>query len=698
MNQRKFIKFSYLYVVLAIAASSIPLEALSKNYSLRVNNYSKNLFQSNLVQKEKYAFENSYIIAQKIYPGIKTNVKSDSVEIEIFNLNENVKIPKSFLSRNDNSWIGILDIDTSMEKDFPPTSLSLNEVGIKSIDLYKDPNTQLLNIKAVADESFTLEKPFLEYQENKIKIIFKSPINKLLANQASNKEYEKDKSINSKKVFNNVESILINTKGYVKISGPEVSLTLKDADPKDVLMSLAKLGEYGFIFVPTETSENFTDSENETTITLTFKNESYERALNSVLLASGLQGKVEGNLILVGENVLGKSFGPQISKVYRLKQTSASSAADYLASLGARMSKVDIKSPVSDGMPIQDGVTRPSSDEKNIKSYGAMEGPLKGLKGTTDSRLNTITIIGDHNLIGLAEKYLQQLDMRHKQVALSVKIIDVVTSNNSDESNSMAYKLKNTYLLNNEGIANFVVGGNIEGVTSIGVGSRESSSIADREFLSWFKASLVSKNAKILASPTLIMGENQEELVGGMQVADANSSLANSSIGRPFANESFITVGTKVITNYTVTQGDSGPPACEPEFGNAGLTFGAKVHKIDDSGYVTFSISPELSSVTETTKVTDACGLVSVLSVRRLDTGTVRVKDGQTLILSGVLKEDDAESIKKWPILGDIPLLGRVFRSGITQKANSELIIMVSPTVINDDQPFYLGYDSDLIK
>ena len=202
-----------------------------------------------------------------------------------------------------------------------------------------------------------LTKPLIEYQDNKIKIIFKSPINKLLANRLPNEEYEKDKSINSKKVFNNVESILINTKGYVKISGPEVSLTLKDADPKDVLMSLAKLGEYGFIFVPTETSENFTDSENETTITLTFKNESYERALNSVLLASGLQGKVEGNLILVGENVLGKSFGPQISKVYRLKQTSASSAADYLASLGARMSKVDIKSPVSDGMPIQDGVS-----------------------------------------------------------------------------------------------------------------------------------------------------------------------------------------------------------------------------------------------------------------------------------------------------------------------------------------------------
>ena len=703
MKQRKVIKFSCLSVALAIAASSLPVYGISRKHSFQLYIHSNNLFQSNFFFQQKNNIEpsnnslsNEYI-AQLSYPGIRTSVKSDTVEIEIINLDEKIKIQKSFLSNDFKRWIGILNLDTSKENNFSPTILSLNEVGINSIQLYKDPSTKLLNLKVIADEEFKLDKPVLEYRNNKIKIIFRSPINKSITNQLVNKKGEQNLLNTSKQEINNIESILINTKGYVKVNGPDVSLTLKDADPKDVLMSLAKLGEYGFIFVPSESNESFSNNNEETKITLTFKDESYERALNSVLLASGFQGKKEGNLILVGKNILGKSFGPQISKVYRLKQTSASSAADYLASLGATMSKVDIKSPVSDGMPIQDGISKSSSDEKNIQSYGALEGPLKGLNGTTDSRLNTITIIGDHNLIGLAEKYLQQLDLRHKQVALSVKIIDVVSSNNSDNSNSLAYKLKNTYLLNSEGLASFVFGGNIEGVTTEAVGSRDSSSIADREFLSWFKASLVSKDAKILASPTLIMGENQEELVGGMQVADANSSLANSSIGRPYANESFITVGTKVITNYSVQQGDSGPPVCEPEFGNAGLTFGAKVHKIDDNGYVTFSISPELSSVTETTKVTDACGLVSVLSVRRLDTGTVRVKDGQTLILSGVLKEDNAETIKKWPIIGDIPLLGRLFRSGVTQKANSELIIMVSPKVINDD-PYYKEYDSDLIN
>jgi NAD(P)-dependent dehydrogenase (short-subunit alcohol dehydrogenase family) len=56
-------------------------------------------------------------------------------------------------------------------------------------------------------------------------------------------------------------------------------------------------------------------------------------------LAAGLQGKRQGNTILAGANVLGKSFGAQLSKVYRLNQVNANSAADYLAN-GLRFNAV----------------------------------------------------------------------------------------------------------------------------------------------------------------------------------------------------------------------------------------------------------------------------------------------------------------------------------------------------------------------
>jgi type IV pilus assembly protein PilQ len=78
--------------------------------------------------------------------------------------------------------------------------------------------------------------------------------------------------------------------------------------------------------------------------------------------------------------------------------------------------------------------------------------------------------------------------------------------------------------------------------------------------------------------------------------------------------------------------------------------------------------------------------------VRRLDTGTVRVRDGQTLILTGVISDQDIATVTKWPILGDIPLIGQFFRSSGRNRAKRELVIMVTPKVINDESGGVYGY------
>ena len=136
------------------------------------------------------------------------------------------------------------------------------------------------------------------------------------------------------------------------------------------------------------------------------------------------------------------------------------------------------------------------------------------------------------------------------------------------------------------------------------------------------------------------------------------------------------------MTNFSVTITD-GVTTCTPTNGTSGITFGAKVDKIDDNGYVTFALSPAISSVTSTLAIA-GCGTQSTLSVRKLDTGSIRVKNGDTLILTGVLKDEDNISSSKVPLLGDLPLLGRLFRNDDTLKRKSELIILVTPRIIND--------------
>jgi type IV pilus assembly protein PilQ len=108
---------------------------------------------------------------------------------------------------------------------------------------------------------------------------------------------------------------------------------------------------------------------------------------------------------------------------------------------------------------------------------------------------------------------------------------------------------------------------------------------------------------------------------------------------------------------------------------------------------VTFVLSPSVSAITDQERAPEGCGSnLNILSVRSLDTGALRVRDGQTLIMTGVISEFNREEVSKWPILGDIPLIGQFFRASSGRKEKRELVIMVTPRIVNDDQGGGFGY------
>ena len=170
---------------------------------------------------------------------------------------------------------------------------------------------------------------------------------------------------------------------------------------------------------------------------MAFREESYARALNGVLLASGLQGKLDGRTLLVGPAAASKTFGPQMSKVIRLNQVSARAAAEYLGNLGATFNLTNtITTTTGEAASIgtaqlSDATSQQSSTTPYSEIFGASTGPLRGLVVTTDSRLQTLTIVGDSQLVAVAESYLKQIDLRQRQVALSVRILDVQLDNDS---------------------------------------------------------------------------------------------------------------------------------------------------------------------------------------------------------------------------------------------------------------------------
>ena len=570
-----------------------------------------------------------------------------------------------------------------------------------------------------------------------------------------------------------VGTMLLTNSSYLNVSGPPVTMTLRNAPARDVLMALSRLGGYGFVFVEDSSKADNAGGTAASTlpISISFRNENYGQAVNSALMAAGLQGKRQGNMLLVGTNVLGKSFGAQLSKVYRLNQVNANSAADYLANLGAQVTKTNtINTAITEGAnPNTSAVgasnlaTTTSSRQTKVESYSAGTGPLQGLIATTDSRLSTITLVGEPRVVTVAESYLRQLDLRQRQVALSVKILDISLGNNAAIENSFAVRWGNNFIVNDRGqmvgafnsllppafdafgrayptdvsfeftppsadgtepgtiTAEAPTGINVSGGAQLGTvyptrpfGSiyRDATkrnpglSYNPNNFYNFVNATIRSSNTKVLASPTLILSENAEELRKGedtqaINIASFSSGGSgsggsggdtNATIGRTKANESYVTVGEQVITNYTVTSGTQGNGnSCQPEFGIAGLTFGARVSKIDDNGFVTFSMSPAITAALRQ-QVVAGCGPIDILAVRRLDTGSARVRDGQTLIMTGVISDADRQEVSKWPILGDVPIIGQFFRSSNNNRAKRELVILVTPRIINDSEGGTFGY------
>jgi type IV pilus assembly protein PilQ len=775
----------------------------------------------------------------------------DSVELVIEGVGTAPQLQQSVSA---SGWQGRLTTSTLSVLRRGPQRLSLPEAGLQSIDIDGAGTAFRLAVTPVA--GFQVNRPLVSADGVNLIISFPAPVQPSLQTLRPNLREPgrvaqpvyapplQPRAVAPPVGDMAVGTMMIANPSYVNVSGPSVTMTLKNAPAKDVLMALSRLGGYGFVYVDESTAgaqPATSEVAQARPISIAFRNENYGRAINSALMAAGIQGKREGNTIFAGPKVLGKSFGAQLSKVYRLNQVSSNSAADYLANLGATVTKTNVITTavtqgVAQNQAVQGGpnsATTVGGTQTSVEAYGASTGPLVGLQATSDSRLSTITLVGNPSLVSVAEQYLKQLDLRQRQVALSVKILDVTLDNDKQIDNSFAFRYGNNFIVNDSGQLLGAFGSNLPATSDdfdnsvqVNTDSRSSSSgsssnsssnsfsssgestsftiddngtlsrsdinnitglldqrqistttntspssttitVLDQltgnrvqeiqdlirrstglnvstsrnfssdssrgrssfsdsssssssdylgttrrnpgmmyprdNFYNFVRATIESRSTKILASPTLILTENPEEIRTGEDQSAANiqalgstgSSTASgdlATIGRTKANEAFVTVGEQVITNYEVTSGTQGNGnSCQPEFGISGLTFGARVSKIDDNGFVTFSMSPAISATVREADV-PGCGPIDILAVRRLDTGSARVRDGQTLILTGVISDADNQIVQKWPVLGDLPIVGQFFRQSGSNRSKRELVILVTPRIIDDNEGGTFGY------
>ena len=140
-----------------------------------------------------------------------------------------------------------------------------------------------------------------------------------------------------------------------------------------------------------------------------------------------------------------------------------------------------------------------------------------------------------------------------------------------------------------------------------------------------------------------------------------------------------INVGQEVpfITDTNIT--DSGATINTVSYEDIGIILEV-TPVINRNGLVTMEVAPEVSTITaETVKISD--DVDATVFAKRSTNSKVSVQDGQTIVIGGLMQDDDTTVVKKVPLLGDIPLLGELFTSREIQKQKTELLIFLTPYV-----------------
>ena len=107
---------------------------------------------------------------------------------------------------------------------------------------------------------------------------------------------------------------------------------------------------------------------------------------------------------------------------------------------------------------------------------------------------------------------------------------------------------------------------------------------------------------------------------------------------------------------------------------------------ITGGGFVHLKVAPEVSTLDFANGVTMEGFRVPALATRRTET-EVELRDGQTFAISGLIDRNMNETLRRVPGIGDIPILGYLFRSQAYQKNNTELVVMITPHIVRRDSP-----------
>lgn len=351
--------------------------------------------------------------------------------------------------------------------------------------------------------------------------------------------------------------------------------------------------------------------------------------------------------------------GPELArqKLASLAKTLDSPSTRSANTRVIRLRHNDAKSLAETLGDISEGLATPGDGE-------TQSGRQQNILIRADESLNALVMLAEPELISTLESIVRQLDVPRAQVMVEAAIVEV--------SGDITDALGVQWAVDARG-GTGGAGGVSFGNTGLSIGSVLNAindneipsnlpdgaiiGVGTRSFGALITALSANSKSNLLSTPSLLTLDNQEaEILVGQNVPFQTGTYTTDASG---ANNPFTTIEREDI----------------------GVTLKVVPH-INEGATLRLEIEQEISSIAPSASL--SAQAVDLVTNKRSIKSTILAEDGQVIVLGGLIQDDVTRTDSKVPLLGDIPLLGALFRSTQESHIKRNLMVFLRPTVIRD--------------
>jgi len=418
----------------------------------------------------------------------------------------------------------------------------------------------------------------------------------------------------------------------------EISLDFKDTLIDDVLMIMAKQADVDIIKSPKVIG----------TVTATLTDVPLAEALTSILEAHGYAYVTTDNIIrVVPKDDIFDVREKLVSRVFRITYANVKDV------------------------------------ESALRQFISDRGAISSNPGTSN-----IIVTDTESKVKAINSFIEEIDRVTPQILVEAQIYDVTSTDNLDlgvkwqagTPTDFGQPGTNQTWGNDFGTVGNIIGG----VTDTAIGSAFNSGIKKADTSGLLRLGVLNDSIHVDTALFAAQDDVRAKLLANPRVLVLDNEQAEIKI-------------VEEIPYQELTESSDGGSIGTTEFRDVGVELRVTPHLTRD-GLIHLKLNPKFSTITGSVNIVDGPGTVipqPIIATRETVT-TALIKNGQTVVIGGLKKQDKIQETNKIPLLGDLPLLGALFRFEGESTVNSELVVFITPRVIeqptlSDEEQRYLA-------